>query len=903
MKRAGRTVGVIVALGVSGCAAAKPAVDSSAPDVSLDATVMEASSDAIEERSSDAVSDAVDARVSECGVAEIECFDDGDGDGYARSGAASVRVAGCGPCPAGTTSRAPTGASVDCNDGDPAFSPGVVDRCDNEDNDCDPRTADGAGDPRVGASCPVTGGVGRCGTAATACVMGAIECRRNAARAEMCNGEDDDCDGATDESLCVDSSSAPTGYGVCASASECRLGACVEGRGDCDTSRANGCEADLRSDPSHCGACGVTCGPRGCVDGVCVDRRPSMLTSRAHAVCAIFEGGAFRCRGGLVTPYSGLAVDWMNSTTWTGAVSSDHGAYATVVTLANGRVRGFGSVRTFDNWSGEFTQFRDAVGATLNGTETCIYNALGALSCAPFPTVGSGMAIPIRGVSDVVQVKHSCALRRDGRVICAANGSWLESEAMGLAPRLVEGLDNVVELSLGCVRRSDGTGWCRTAGTAFSQLPGITDAIDIDWACAVRSNGHVLSWPRMLPGGVFDAPVEPVRIDDALEVAAGGPDCVLRASGQILCAPPGLRGHWSAWYAPPTQAAAGSSHTCTRLSNGAVQCWGSNARGQLGLGASITVQSMPRSIPSLTDATSVSAGDAHTCARHATGQVSCWGENAAGQLGDGTTSARALPTRVMGLDDTLQVSAGHAHTCARRTRGDVVCWGEDAQGQLGDDDALRSRLAPVAVAGVDDALDLTVGARHACVRRASGVVSCWGDNTSGQLGDGTSAVRATPVTISGLSEVVEVSAGDAHTCARRANGQVFCWGSNDRGQLGTGTSAESATPVRVVGLDDAIAIGAGARHTCALREGRTVVCWGSNEFEQVGNAATGASSNVPVPISGLVGVRWIGVGGDHSCAMQGDFPRQLQCWGRDTQSQIDGTAGATRRDPTAIPGA
>ncbi|MBL8683015.1 MAG: hypothetical protein JNK05_27865, partial [Myxococcales bacterium] len=84
------------------------------------------------------------------------------------------------------------------------------------------------------------------------------------------------------------------------------------------------------------------------------------------------------------------------------------------------------------------------------------------------------------------------------------------------------------------------------------------------------------------------------------------------------------------------------------------------------------------------------------------------------------------------------------------------------------------------------------------------------------------------------------------------------------------------------------------------RAGRTVVCWGSNEFEQVGNGAVGAaSSNVPVPISGLTDVRSISVGSDHSCALHW----QLQCWGRDTHAQIDGTAGTTRRDPTAIPGA
>jgi len=97
---------------------------------------------------------------------------------------------------------------------------------------------------------------------------------------------------------------------------------------------------------------------------------------------------------------------------------------------------------------------------------------------------------------------------------------------------------------------------------------------------------------------------------------------------------------------------------------------------------------------------------------------------------------------------------------------------------------------------------------HSCARRAGGSVVCWGYNYSGELGDGTTTSRLTPVAVSGLSDAVELSAGGLHSCARRAGGSVVCWGRNSEGELGDGTMGDGTTtrrltPVAVSGLSDA----------------------------------------------------------------------------------------------------
>jgi Regulator of chromosome condensation (RCC1) repeat len=123
---------------------------------------------------------------------------------------------------------------------------------------------------------------------------------------------------------------------------------------------------------------------------------------------------------------------------------------------------------------------------------------------------------------------------------------------------------------------------------------------------------------------------------------------------------------------------------------------------------------------------------------------------------------------------------------------------------------------------------------------------CWGDNRSGQLGDGTRTRRTTPVPVDGLTDAIAVGAGSGHTCAIRASRQVVCWGDNSSGQLGIGTRTNSRAPVEVSGLTDAIAITVGSAHTCAVRASGEAVCWGWNEYQALGDG-TRQTRLTPIP--------------------------------------------------------
>ncbi|HJL19841.1 MAG TPA: hypothetical protein RMH99_29530 [Sandaracinaceae bacterium LLY-WYZ-13_1] len=191
-----------------------------------------------------------------------------------------------------------------------------------------------------------------------------------------------------------------------------------------------------------------------------------------------------------------------------------------------------------------------------------------------------------------------------------------------------------------------------------------------------------------------------------------------------------------------------SGVVCVRWSTGQVSCWGRNEHGQVGNGASGDPVLVPSLVPGISDATDlcVGASDGHfVCARHATGAVSCWGRNYYGEIGDGGTTGRVMgmavpvvsPTAVAGLSDAVEVECGDAFACARRSTGEVACWGHAERGRLGFGTAFRIESAsPLAVATIDDAAALDVGEQTSCVLRASGEVWCWGRGDRGQLGDG-----------------------------------------------------------------------------------------------------------------------------------------------------------------------
>jgi alpha-tubulin suppressor-like RCC1 family protein len=227
----------------------------------------------------------------------------------------------------------------------------------------------------------------------------------------------------------------------------------------------------------------------------------------------------------------------------------------------------------------------------------------------------------------------------------------------------------------------------------------------------------------------------------------------------------------------------------------------------------------------------------------------CWGSNANGQLGDGTTTNRAAPVTVTGLTDAVEVRAGGSHTCARRATGATVCWGANAAGQLGDG-SNTDRGTPVMVATIDDAIALDAGPSHTCAQRAIGQIVCWGDNAFGQLGDGTMMARNVPVTVAGLGNPVGgVWVGERHSCARRqgfasgVNVELVCWGDNSTGQLGIGNTTSTMGP-QVVGsglFNNITLVGVGARHACTQAStpgGGFSGCWGANTSGQVGDNST-----------------------------------------------------------------
>ncbi len=332
--------------------------------------------------------------------------------------------------------------------------------------------------------------------------------------------------------------------------------------------------------------------------------------------------------------------------------------------------------------------------------------------------------------------------------------------------------------------------------------------------------------------------------------------------------------------------------------------------------------------------TKVFTGERHTCALFRSGDVKCWGFNNTGQLGLGDSQNRgdtagemggALPFIDVGTDRTVQsLAAGYDFSCALLDNGAIKCWGNGANGQLalglgravrrGDEPGeMGDDLPEVPLGSGRRATSLAAGRYYACALLDNGAVKCWGDNDSGQLGQGDTDDRGDDAGEMGddLPEIplgsgrtaVALTAGFLHTCALLDNSTVKCWGSNIAGQLGQGDTdnrgdnpGELGNSLPAIDLGpgrSATAITAGAFHSCALLDNGAVKCWGNGDEGQLGlgdpndrgDEADEMGEALPaVDLGARRTAVSLAAGFRHTCALLDNGA--VKCWGQNNAGQL-----------------
>ncbi len=399
--------------------------------------------------------------------------------------------------------------------------------------------------------------------------------------------------------------------------------------------------------------------------------------------------------------------------------------------------------------------------------------------------------------------------------------------------------------------------------------------------------------------------------------------------------------------------ATGSQHGCAVLDDATLKCWGQGSFGKLGLGDTNSRGDGPNemgdNLPRVSLGTGrsvieVSAGTSHTCARLNDGSVKCWGANANGRLGLGNTVHRGdeagemgdgLPTVQLGAGRTAKrVSAGGLLTCVVLDDNTVKCWGAGSNGCLGkgnvDDlgdgpNEMGDDLTPVNLGVGRAAAEVGVGNSHACARFTDGAVKCWGANSYGQLGLGNTDNRGDapnemgdalpPVDLGTGRTAKALGIGANHSCAVLDNGEVKCWGRNSVGQLGQENTDDHGDEAGEMGVQlpaiklgsgrTAIAVSAGLGHTCALLDDATVKCWGFNNGGQLGQghtASLGTGSNqlgdnlAAVELGAGRSALMVWTGDYHSCVLLDNGA--VKCWGLNSGGQL-GQGDNTERGTSA----
>ena len=463
----------------------------------------------------------------------------------------------------------------------------------------------------------------------------------------------------------------------------------------------------------------------------------------------------------------------------------------------------------------------------------------------------------------------------------------------------------------------------------------------------------------------------------------------------------------------PLAVTVGGNHACALDDAGAVYCWGYNNEGQLGLGNTTQSDSpIQVTLPASTRALAISAGEAHTCAILDDQSITCWGRNTYGQVGDGTTDNRQQPTSVIlsGQNDPVMIASGFQSTCALFDDGSLQCWGRNAYGELGIGSTVDS-ASPQSVLSMSahDAYDVSLGNGFACAAFHDGSARCWGYNNYGQLGVGDTSSRTSPSLQNGytggsnrfslfaglehtipvhaagwgyttsivsqlppdaewneesmmlvidkdapsgnfsvqvhfdngvnnftilldieLMEIIdpwsdrisshslgfgviddtaigiplEIEAGDAATCVMYLDARTQCIGTNSYGETGTGSTTTLSTMTSINTFSGPLrSLSMKDNHACGVDNEFDIWCWGLNSYGGLGvgdqnqrTTPNRLTSDITGQSLGYAFAVETGYGG-HTC---GIFNRSTYCWGLNNHGQLGDSTTTNRNRPALL---
>jgi alpha-tubulin suppressor-like RCC1 family protein len=488
----------------------------------------------------------------------------------------------------------------------------------------------------------------------------------------------------------------------------------------------------------------------------------------------------------------------------------------------------------------------------------------------------------------------------------------------------------------------------KAVSARFSSLDAFFAATDV----ALLTDGSVWEWGQLHSSSVVDVPVPVANLPDIAAVSCGQThNLALSSDGRVWgwghntygqlgdLAPPNTYqsgGVQSVSLPDVIAVAAGGQFSLALRHDGTVWAWGYNGDGELGLGtSSATPSPTPAQVPGLSNIVAIAAGDMHALALRNDGLVFAWGDNTYGELGRGSASATPLAVGEVGsLTGITAISAGPFRSVALRNDGTIWAWGYSASGPIVlptldvlkqgftaiggeastvgifNDETLWNWTAGTPATPGTPARDTTLThlvSVHTCgswiALGDDGTVWTWGDNSKGQLGNGTGQITQVPLQVPNFTGVTAVSGGYYTSFAIQAPGTVWGWGADGNGSLGDGTAAGSfvnqAAPVQTKSLTNAVALAWGNTFGLALLSTGDVWGWGVNNG-QLGTGGTGVAT-IPVKSLTPTGMIAIACGDQYSLGIRNDGT--LWAWGVNTNGQLGlGTVGGSKLSPTQVPG-